>query len=1223
MKSYFTKLSAFGLMAALSAVLSVDSVYAQFDADGHVLDDQVLVLGPFNNGCGCSDNACIDQNFIAPSSICEAFAELDEPIDYNSDEAASTGYQGPTDGDGNPIWREFSDGAIDGNIDFNADGANTGGNDDVMSMAGFYIEVLNDPQLFNFCVGSDDGNQIFVDGTRIWSNNACRGSGFCQDRIDGIELDVGTHFIVMAVFERGGGFNGRISLRDGNDDSPITIDHPNVQLLGQDPGGYEPPICNFVNRDLFSPSNPNACPPEVGGPATGTLSYELLDGEAGTDEIIITEIVNGVAPDDVDAPGASKTGLFDGWIGRWLLLGPLDQGTDGTGHAPGEELIRADYLTDGDINDIEIEPVPDEIIEIDFNGTAQSVGLTPGYDVKLNPDGLPTWYAHDDADPNVGINFNTADFYNADLNQNMVYAVTYVDVPDGGLTNVWGGIGSDDSAQVLVNGEEKFIVNVGRGWGGAGQVQNAFLIGDLEAGINKIMIKVFEGGGGHGFRFRLQDENGNGIGVPVCFDPDANDCVEAAPNGTILTYETTKGDLGGDGVTYTLNVDDATISTSGETNVGPVIGDGSVVVLPEEGAGLTGIDIDGDGSVDFENAHTIGPRCPDLAAMTPEEIFNVDQDAGTIQISGSGADIWTNGDTFSFAYNTVEGDFSARVTYAATDYAPGSRWGKNGIMARQDCSQRSRYSFTHENGEDPQDATTAAGRRTHGGNDNFELRLPIAGMHVNTLRLDREGNTFISYVLDEDGSLSGVPCSWFELHRETWADPVPAEVQVGLAVTSHTTNCTFNRPTFTDWQLVTGGDQVDVPENCAAPVQDFACTLESDGSVSLTWNNDPNATGEDIAISVNGEEVASVAGNETSYSVSADALIDGNNTICATTNAGTGATVCCGIFTGTELYINAGGPELNEDLGTGIGDGRIWLEDTLANPSPFLVSENLRNANFDLTQFNGEDRADTQLTEPDFVDGPAGELFSTERWLDGPVEYVFPVPPGDWQVQLLFLEACCSDQCEDIPDPFFSIGGCRVFDIFIDDNPEGFDPFIDEPAFDQFSQVVEIMRAEPVIDNPTDTNTDFYGKAFVTAPVVVEDTDTVRVLIQDLGAGNPPENASIKGIALKCLTCDVVSEGPRFRRGDTDGNGALEITDPINNLAFQFLGTFIPPCMDAADYDDNGKVEITDPIANLSHQFLGTAPPAPPGKDTCGEDPTDDDPNLPDADLGCETEPAC
>ena len=81
-------------------------------------------------------------------------------------------------------------------------------------------------------------------------------------------------------------------------------------------------------------------------------------------------------------------------------------------------------------------------------------------------------------------------------------------------------------------------------------------------------------------------------------------------------------------------------------------------------------------------------------------------------------------------------------------------------------------------------------------------------------------------------------------------------------------------------------------------------------------------------------------------------------------------------------------------------------------------------------------------------------------------------------------------------------------------------------------------------------------------------------------------------------------DGTLFRRGDVDGNGALEVTDPINNLAFQFLGDYVPICRDALDFDDNGAIEVTDPIANLARQFLGGDPPAPPGADTCGADPT-------------------
>ncbi len=96
-----------------------------------------------------------------------------------------------------------------------------------------------------------------------------------------------------------------------------------------------------------------------------------------------------------------------------------------------------------------------------------------------------------------------------------------------------------------------------------------------------------------------------------------------------------------------------------------------------------------------------------------------------------------------------------------------------------------------------------------------------------------------------------------------------------------------------------------------------------------------------------------------------------------------------------------------------------------------------------------------------------------------------------------------------------------------------------------------------------------------------------------------------------CFEAAECHARPVFKRGDVDGNGKLELTDPINNLSYQFLGTFQTDCLDALDFDDNGRIELTDPISNLSFQFLGTAPPAPPGKDSCGTDWSDDE-------VGCE-----
>ena len=79
-----------------------------------------------------------------------------------------------------------------------------------------------------------------------------------------------------------------------------------------------------------------------------------------------------------------------------------------------------------------------------------------------------------------------------------------------------------------------------------------------------------------------------------------------------------------------------------------------------------------------------------------------------------------------------------------------------------------------------------------------------------------------------------------------------------------------------------------------------------------------------------------------------------------------------------------------------------------------------------------------------------------------------------------------------------------------------------------------------------------------------------------------------------------------FRRGDVDDSGTLEITDAIQNLTYQFLGSSPPPCLDALDFDDSGTIEIPDPIGILNHLFFGGAPPAPPAME-CGVDPGDDE----------------
>jgi hypothetical protein len=78
------------------------------------------------------------------------------------------------------------------------------------------------------------------------------------------------------------------------------------------------------------------------------------------------------------------------------------------------------------------------------------------------------------------------------------------------------------------------------------------------------------------------------------------------------------------------------------------------------------------------------------------------------------------------------------------------------------------------------------------------------------------------------------------------------------------------------------------------------------------------------------------------------------------------------------------------------------------------------------------------------------------------------------------------------------------------------------------------------------------------------------------------------------ITLEVVTGKGRFIRGDVDGKGGIDITDPIYLLGFLFLGSAAPPCQDAADANDDGILDISDAIYILSFLFGGgNAPRAP------------------------------
>jgi len=81
----------------------------------------------------------------------------------------------------------------------------------------------------------------------------------------------------------------------------------------------------------------------------------------------------------------------------------------------------------------------------------------------------------------------------------------------------------------------------------------------------------------------------------------------------------------------------------------------------------------------------------------------------------------------------------------------------------------------------------------------------------------------------------------------------------------------------------------------------------------------------------------------------------------------------------------------------------------------------------------------------------------------------------------------------------------------------------------------------------------------------------------------------------------------KFIRGDVDGNGAIDINDPLSILAFMFQNGKVS-CMDSADVDDSGVIDINDATYLLNWMFLGGK--AVPEPKSLGVDSTQDN-------LGC------
>ena len=90
---------------------------------------------------------------------------------------------------------------------------------------------------------------------------------------------------------------------------------------------------------------------------------------------------------------------------------------------------------------------------------------------------------------------------------------------------------------------------------------------------------------------------------------------------------------------------------------------------------------------------------------------------------------------------------------------------------------------------------------------------------------------------------------------------------------------------------------------------------------------------------------------------------------------------------------------------------------------------------------------------------------------------------------------------------------------------------------------------------------------------------------------------------------NILPDGTFFIRGDSNGDGKVNISDPQATLNYLFVNGGPPRCFDAADANDDGKLDVSDPVRVIDLLFLGGEALPPPGG-VPALDPTPDD-------LGC------
>ena len=203
-------------------------------------------------------------------------------------------------------------------------------------------------------------------------------------------------------------------------------------------------------------------------------------------------------------------------------------------------------------------------------------------------------------------------------------------------------------------------------------------------------------------------------------------------------------------------------------------------------------------------------------------------------------------------------------------------------------------------------------------------------------------------------------------------------------------------------------------------------------------------------------------------------------------------------------------------------------------------------------------------------------------------------------------------------EPLWEIPGGFTYDFaiyeFNNDNNTPGNGGVDEG----FAVAAVVFELTEHVAIPADEDVEVVSLRFDVAESAKDEVTFIRFVDGAQGSGEPVTNLVTSGgetidpellesfTRVDCtLAIGVDVDITTFRRGDSNGDEAFDLSDPQWTLNYLFLSGGRPPCFDAADTNDDGDLDISDAVAALSYLFLGGAPPPPPFPEE-GRDPTDD-----------------